>query len=98
MVFFAGDRVVCIVDKPDGNEYILAGDTGTVLSDNDGSGTIWVRVRWDKANPKNHSCDGLCESGHGWKVPNGHLRLEKEDFVPDASKVDDFLRDVGYKF
>lgn len=45
MVFFAGDRVVCIVDKPDRNEYILAGDTGTVLSDNDGSGIIWVRVR-----------------------------------------------------
>lgn len=98
MAFFAGDRVVCTVDHPDDNRGILEGDTGTVLLDNDGIGEVWVRVRWDKENPQNHSCDGLCERGHGWKVPNGYLRLEKEDFVPDASEVDDFLRDVGCKF
>ena len=96
-MFFAGDRVVCTVNNPDRNEYIFAGDTGIVLLDNDDSG-IWVAVRWDKANPRNHSCSGLCERKHGWKVPNDCLRLEKEDFVPDASEVDDFLRDVGCKF
>lgn len=95
MVFFAGDRVVCTVDRPDSNKYILAGDTGTVLLDNDGNSAIWVSVRWDKASPRNHDCDGLCEYGHGWKVPNKYLRLEKEDLVPDVSEVDDFLRDVG---
>lgn len=95
MVFFAGDRVVCTINRTDRNKDILAGDTGTVLLDNDGNSAIWVSVRWDKESSRNHNCDGLCEYGHGWKVPNKCLRLEKEDFAPDASEVDDFLRDVG---
>lgn len=94
MMFLRGDRVVCTADEPDGNVNIHNGDTGVVLADQR-LGSDWVKVRWDHA-VGGHDCDRLCEHGYGWETPEDYLRLEKEDLLPDASEIDDFLRNIGY--
>ena len=72
MKYKAGDRVECILGYQGG---VFPGERGTVLwtsGDN-------VGVRWDEYRSKRHSCGELCEMGHGWNVPAGHIKLETLD-------------------
>lgn len=57
-MFKVGTRVILIKNYPDGNESLIYGDTGTVIS-NDGS--LTVLIRWDKKTLDAISNDWLCE-------------------------------------
>ena len=59
-----GDRVRCLVDKPENNGHIVCGSTGTVVYC---EGNI-VFVEWDNY-VDGHDCDGhASEWGYGWNV------------------------------
>lgn len=81
--FNIGDRVVAAVDCPADNFDICAGDAGTVcMIDTDGWLDGWIGVCWDNPVDGGHDCDGNCEFGHGWKVPEATLDFEPEDTEP----------------
>ena len=72
--FKVGDRVVCI--RGDECSIVLVGDTGTVCKICN-NGTIFrniVSVRWDRYDPRKHSCSGGCEVGRGWDVSASRIK------------------------
>lgn len=73
--FNIGDTVVCMVDHPDNNDFIMAGDTGTVLFCDHGI----VGVDWGR-NVDGHDCDRRCPYGNGWNVKESKVEL----WTPDA--------------
>lgn len=68
--FNVGDRVVSIVNNPEGNEYIFVGSTGTVRHID-----TRLAVCWDD-NVGGHNCRGLCPNGHGWWVDMDDVELD----------------------
>lgn len=72
--FNAGDTVVCLVDHPANNDFIMAGDTGTVVAYANGI----AYVDWGR-NVDGHSCDGRCPYGNGWNVVDGKVELLAQD-------------------
>ena len=75
-MFKKGDRVQCLIDCPDDNQNIHAGDFGTVcytpIDRN------YVRVRWDNY-VNGHDCMGYCEYGYGWTVRKKDIQLYEEE-------------------
>lgn len=70
-----GDRVRCLVDKPENNGHIVCGSTGTVVYC---EGNI-VFVEWDNY-VDGHDCDGhASEWGYGWNVLFSDVELEGDD-------------------
>lgn len=59
-----GDRVELLVNNPENNSALVAGDLGTVCYVSK-SGTR-LGVSWDKEC--GHNCEGNCEDPHGWYV------------------------------
>lgn len=84
--FFEGDRVVLVVDHPDNNDDLYAGDCGTVLPYNYSGQPTWVSVVWDK-NVNGHDCSGQCNGGYGWNVH--HSSIQHEVFTEDPFSGDD---------
>lgn len=76
-MFHVGDRVVAVVNYPDGNESINAGKTGTVCVIDDRIGVCWD----DPVD--GHSCDYRgeehCEFGYGWWMYEEQIELEQDD-------------------
>lgn len=83
-----GDRVRCLVDKPENNGHIVCGSMGTVVYC---EGNI-VFVEWDNY-VDGHDCDGhASEWGYGWNV----LSSDKlQDLIFQAIEIEgmesDFL-------
>lgn len=75
--FNIGDRVVAVADHPASNISIHAGDAGTICSQE--RGAPWVGVYWDNPVDGGHSCNGRCEHGYGWRVPEATLDFEPDD-------------------
>lgn len=71
-MFQKGDRVKCIKKYMHGAR---PGDTGIIVSVE----YDFLKVRWDTFSTNRHSCDGLCEPGHGWNVPMNYVALETLD-------------------
>lgn len=70
MDFEIGDKVVCMINHPDGNLNIAVGSKGTVCNI---SGRIGVC--WDD-DVGGHHCDSHeCVAGHGWWVDDKDLKL-----------------------
>ena len=93
--FQVGDRVVYTSDSLSDN--LKVGDTGVVCTvEGSDFNPDWmlVGVRWDRY-VEGHDCDGNCDFGFGWNVTNDEIELDQPDMVPDADKVDAFLRDMG---
>mgnify|MGYP000330828870 CR=1 FL=1 len=61
-----GDRVELLVDHPESNSVLVAGDLGTVCYVSEYGDERRLGVAWDKGC--GHSCDGNCEDLHGWYV------------------------------
>lgn len=73
MEFNVGDRVRAARDL---TGMLIEGMLGTVISSGDDE--RWVGVRWDD-NIYSHSCDGLCEEGHGWwSFTNDLIKVEND--------------------
>ena len=90
--FHKGDRVEAVLDHPSGNELIMCGWIGTVVTDN--GQTYWppIGVRWDDAAPGNdhlHDCDGACEDGYGWYVHENEIRVLSELISEDFDITND---------
>ena len=62
--FHIGDRVVLLVNDPENNDNLKAGDIGTVCDDSNPNrpGVCWGR------SVSGHDCSGNCEYGQGWYV------------------------------
>lgn len=82
--FGVGDRVVSIVDSPEGNRRIHIGSTG-VVCDIDGS----ISVEWDD-DVHGHDCRGRCADGHGWWVMPGDIELYDGSDEPFEFDEDEF--------
>lgn len=81
-MFAIGDRVECIVNHPDNNDYIVVGSIGTVceICDDDDDA---IGVCWDDMGDSGHDCGGNCKSGHGWRVyPNQIILYQECDDTP----------------
>lgn len=78
--FSIGDRVMAVVDCPADNDSIHAGDTGTICSECGEDN--WLGVCWDSPIDFGHGCDGHCEYGLGWRVPECTLDFEPKDTKP----------------
>ena len=79
MKFEVGDRVLyCGPPEPDGNQYVVYGDTGTVCKSGKGNiGVCWDNGR-DERCPNSvyfHSCNGTCDEKRGWFIDHDHLEL-----------------------
>lgn len=73
--FNIGDRVVCLVDNPEGNSHIFAGSAGVVCRILDES-----RVGVDWGEPvSTHGCDGRCPRGQGWYINTDSIAPEGSD-------------------
>ena len=103
-----GDRVELIYSHPDGNQSLIASDTGTVVRDPDAArlegenvGTTWVRVRWDHKVDRGHDADrrDLCPVGYGWNVPREYLRpvetINDEDTDYDLESEQELMSMLG---
>lgn len=81
-----GDRVVCVVNYPDGNESIMKGCTGTIVVYSHYQEKYSYGVEWDQPVNRGHSCHKKCKNGYGWMVHKSEVVLfeECEDFdAPD---------------
>lgn len=74
-----GDRVVSVVDSPEGNDDIVVGSTGVVCEILPESDQRNIGVRWDRYSRNQHSCGGECVSGHGWYVYADEIAHELND-------------------
>lgn len=87
--FNLGDRVICLIDSPDGNSSIHKGSTGTIcFVDN-----FLVGVCWD-SNVGGHDCRGECEYGFGWNMLSSGLDFEPEDNTPPFQFDDEEFRNL----
>lgn len=80
--FRVGDRVEAIIDAPDENYSIHAGDLGTVCK----AGWI-IGVRWDRPVDNGHDCGGTCEYGYGWNMLTDQIALYEEEAAEDIDEV-----------
>ena len=86
-MFQVGDRVILIVDNPDNNACLNAGDTGVVMSISDGPTDQRVGVKWDDFHD-GHSLNGRCDYGEGWFVwPHEVMSFEEDDTEIDLSDL-----------
>ena len=84
--FSVGDRVISVVDAPDGNKGIHIGSTGVVCRTSTGRFAIY----WDE-DVGGHSCEGYCPNGHGWWVGACDVELDDEtDDEPFDFNEDEF--------
>ncbi len=90
--FYVGDRVVLITDRPDCNEDMHPGLTGTVVQlDDQEQDCPRIGVAWDR-EIGGHSCDNNCESGFGWYVDESDIQPETDDTEPAAfSELREFI-------
>ena len=97
-VFEMGDRVECIVDHPDDNEYLVIGSIGTVCEESeDDVDDPFISVCWDE-DIGGHDCDGSCEDGYGWRVFASQLALYQEcDDKPFPFDEKEFKELLGIK-
>lgn len=79
MEFRSGNRVV-FVGHPGVRLSVEKDELGTVLYVDTHHNIVFVR--WDMFDDGRHTCDGLCENGHGWKV--------------DPKYITHFIDDLGY--
>lgn len=85
--FQIGDSVELLVNSPDRNYSLQAGDTGVVCGFRRSQNNIGVR--WDRRIINGHSCDGHCEKGYGWYVNNSQIK-SREDIkveIEDSSFI-----------
>ena len=79
--FCLGDRVVLLVDNPDGQKHLLAGHTGyicKVYSVEEERNNMWrFGVSWDNFTD-GHNCHGSCDGYSGWKVGAWQIMHEEE--------------------
>lgn len=88
MEFNIGDRVVLTTDNPDGNEDLVIGSTGTVITITDRIG-----VYWDGEIEDGHDLDGICnEFGHGWWVDDWMVEPAQDTSEPFEFDEDKFKR------
>jgi hypothetical protein len=73
-MFQVGDRVVAVVDWPEGNEEIVIGSEGVVCF-LDGRR---IGVRWDNIT-NGHDCHKTCDRPHGWNVFGTDIELAVVD-------------------
>lgn len=91
--FEIDDRVECILDRPDNNDDIVVGCTGTVCHFDMYDGCIGVC--WDHEISGGHDCCTRCENGHGWYVKPKYIRvIEIEDFEVDEEMLDSFFSEL----
>lgn len=89
--FNAGDTVVCTVDHPANNNFIMAGDTGTVVACANGIAYVdWGRY------VGGHSCGSHCHYGNGWNVGESKVELWTPDapFDIQPSEIDSLFQEV----
>lgn len=72
LLYSKGDRIICVLDHPDDKEEIVAGMTGTVVSDCKDTRDAWVHIKWDEF-VDGHSESGECEYGYGWSCPKQYV-------------------------
>jgi hypothetical protein len=71
-----GDRIRMIED----DDYVTVGMTGTVRETRHFNGERQnLAVEFDKPFPYGHSCDGICEPGHGHYVRSSRVELISEE-------------------
>lgn len=91
-----GDRVVSLVDHPEGKSTIVSGMSGYICSFNEiraRNGYSSVGVCWDE-NIRGHNCGGHCEDGHGWYVYEDSIAPELiSDF--DVATDDELMSLLG---
>lgn len=78
--YYVGQIVELLVDHPDNNKKLRAGDFGIVCNVEDFEGEI-IGVNWQR-NIDGHSCSGTCEFGKGWNVG-------VKDIMPTVADDDD---------
>lgn len=83
--FCKGDRVYALWDNPSGNRSIHAGYTGTIVDvyPYEGGPEDSIGVRWDEEIMEGHTCDGSCDTGHGW-----YVRANALEFIPEPEHED----------
>jgi len=86
-MFPIGSRVFLCVDK-DQDDEIDKGEEGTVLGYVD---LPYVDVRWDKHSTNRHTCNAMCEAGHGWRVYPFMLSSTEQVEETDISPIGDDL-------
>lgn len=90
-LFCEGDRVVLVEDHPDGNDDLIIGCTGTVMTthrDRGDEDALWCGVWWDEEIERGHALEGdVAPYGYGWNVPASALLPEKE--IPEEDIQDE---------
>ncbi len=85
--YHVGDRVQLLVDHPENQSALRAGDTGIVVYVS--GSTRRVGVRWDVERDTDylHTCNGRCEGGYGWYVDSCMIAPEEEILI----ELDDLI-------
>lgn len=76
-LFDVGDIVVLIVDHPDNNGVLMAGDVGRIVCC-DECGDYDYGIEFEK-RCSNHGCSGNAEYHHGWFVYEDQIELYASD-------------------
>ena len=88
MKFCSGQRVRYIGPPSGLHLGVDINELGTVLYEY--KVDDYVSVRWDMYGKKRHTCNGLCEPGHGWNVGVQHITAYVDDlgdFTPNLAPV-----------
>lgn len=88
--FQIGDVVQLLVDNPDNNEFLHAGDTGTAVYIDTYKGEYFIGVDWGR-DIEGHSCNACCEYGNGWNVDCDQLTLAGASAISLPSDFDVLL-------
>ena len=80
-----GDRVRCLIDNPDENSYLNAGDEGVVVYIDAFAIDPIYRIDWGR-DIDGHNCGGYCVERHGWNM----WRREFELVEPASTQNFDF--------
>lgn len=77
MEFHVGDMVELIVDHPDGNTHLYAGDVGRVCDIDDSR----IAIEFDTLEGigTGHTAAGIIPSGNGWWVDYDEICLVTDD-------------------
>ena len=98
-----GDRVMCVIDHPDGNESLHVGDLGTVTVFTDIDYYRPIGVEWDHLIEKGHSLwardQENAADGYGWWVLEKEIYTLAPDVQPEFEPAEsgDILAMLGMK-
>lgn len=85
--YHVGDRVQLLVDHPENQSALRAGDTGIVVYVS--GSTRCIGVCWEVERDKDnlHACNDYCEDGYGWFVDSCMIAPEEEILI----ELDDLI-------